>query len=822
MSSHGVIRLRLLGTPAIEGAGVDGRAVLNQPKRLALLACLAVRGGFVTRDTLVGLFWPELDEDRARRALSQAIHFLRAELGRRAVNTRGANDVGIGNLIRCDVTDFDNAVGERAWEAALALYGGRFMGGLIAPRSCELNQWMDGERTRLERAAAAAATALSDAAYRREDLPEAIRWQRRALEISPLDEVAHRNHLALLDEAGNTAGALLAHEAFRARLRESLNAEPSPDTSRVVALIRGRRTGAGEPAWTAGSDGTAADPPGTPLGAASLADVRPLGRLDARRVPEVLRQWAAAGRRRLARHARLAIAAAGGIGVTLIGQNAVVGFEPPPVEGRVAVLYFDVLGEDGELRHVADGLTEAVIGYLDRARTLDVVSPNGVLPFRGKQPPFDTIEARLQASTVVRGRLARSAGTTRLLLQVQNAGEPVKGIPALQSSREDLLGILDDLTTQFGEELSPILGDLVAAGRWKAGTESPEAFDHVLRGGEMRKRLDEQIRSGDWAGARLTFSVADSVLEMASRFDADWTEPHILRGDLARGIAFLCMVDASCAGQVPDWLDRAAGHATAALAVNPADAGAFELRGRATYESFVWDAEGGRAALDAADKDLQTALLLDQSRAGALAARSAVLYSKGDFEGAESAAKRALEEDAFLDDRVEIQNRLFLSAFHSEHDREAATWCDAVRAYQGGHWMGAQCLLNLMAWAKDGSPDPDRAWQAITTGLMHESAEIAALYRPRLEFAYAGVLARAGLADSAAAVIARASRAAGDDPEALQLEAAARVALGDMEGARRLLERYLDAAPHRAHVAAFRFFQSPELQPLVAFQAARR
>jgi len=52
------------------------RAVLVQPKRFALLVFLAAArpSGFRRRDLLLPLFWPELDEDRARNALRQALH----------------------------------------------------------------------------------------------------------------------------------------------------------------------------------------------------------------------------------------------------------------------------------------------------------------------------------------------------------------------------------------------------------------------------------------------------------------------------------------------------------------------------------------------------------------------------------------------------------------------------------------------------------------------------------------------------------------------------------------------------------------------------
>src|SRR2546427_4893642 len=49
------------------------------------------------RDTLLGLFWPELDQDHARAALRQALHGLRQGLGGDVLTSRGDEEVGIGD-----------------------------------------------------------------------------------------------------------------------------------------------------------------------------------------------------------------------------------------------------------------------------------------------------------------------------------------------------------------------------------------------------------------------------------------------------------------------------------------------------------------------------------------------------------------------------------------------------------------------------------------------------------------------------------------------------------------------------------------------------
>src|SRR3989442_11553219 len=79
-----MVEFLLLGTVNLTSEdGREARSLIGQPRRLALLAYLAAATprGIQRRDRLLTLFWPELDQGRARAALRQALHVLREELG---------------------------------------------------------------------------------------------------------------------------------------------------------------------------------------------------------------------------------------------------------------------------------------------------------------------------------------------------------------------------------------------------------------------------------------------------------------------------------------------------------------------------------------------------------------------------------------------------------------------------------------------------------------------------------------------------------------------------------------------------------------------
>src|SRR5260370_825060 len=131
-----MIKLGMLGTVSLSDAdGREVRSVLRQPRRLALLAYLAAATprGLHRRDSLVALFWPELDQEHARAALRQALHVVRDALGAVAVASRGDEEIGLDFAhVSCDVVAFRRAVDGGQVREALELYRGDFLEGFVA------------------------------------------------------------------------------------------------------------------------------------------------------------------------------------------------------------------------------------------------------------------------------------------------------------------------------------------------------------------------------------------------------------------------------------------------------------------------------------------------------------------------------------------------------------------------------------------------------------------------------------------------------------------------------------------------------------------
>lgn len=238
-----MIELRTLGALEVRYRGEPTPGLNSlQSKRLVLLAYLAAAtaNGFRRRDTLLGLFWPELDHEHARGALRQALHTLRKALGEPAILTRGESEIGLDRaVVWADVRAFETACRDGRHAEAFAMYGGDFLEGVfVFDASPELDQWIASERLRLRRLAARAAWSVAERSSGRGDTGEFVR---QAVTLSGDDEPALRRGMIMLDCAGNRAGAIAVYEEFVRRMTRDLGVGPSAESERLAQSIRGRR-----------------------------------------------------------------------------------------------------------------------------------------------------------------------------------------------------------------------------------------------------------------------------------------------------------------------------------------------------------------------------------------------------------------------------------------------------------------------------------------------------------------------------------------------------------------------------------------------------
>lgn len=231
-----MLSLRALGPPVVLRDDRPVHEVADQTKRLVLLTSVAdadVAG--IRRDTLVALFWPELDDSHARNALRQSLAVLRRALGDEVLPGQGESVRVAPGLLAFDVADFSAALTSGDLRGALALYRGDFLAGVYLPDAPEAERWIEERRASLRRKAVRAALALAEELGTGEDT--AVSWAHRAVAMAPHDETAWRKLIQVHIRQGNVPAALDTYAKLCRLLREEFASEPSAETRALVAPL---------------------------------------------------------------------------------------------------------------------------------------------------------------------------------------------------------------------------------------------------------------------------------------------------------------------------------------------------------------------------------------------------------------------------------------------------------------------------------------------------------------------------------------------------------------------------------------------------------
>ncbi len=235
-------KLSLLG--GLDLRGLEGESILSvltHPKRVAVLAYLTLGAprGYISRDRLISVFWPESDETHARNALSQVLHWLRRSLGEGVILTRGNHEVGVSaDHLYCDAVAFTLAVQDGDHEKAVELYLGDLLQGFHLPGEAGFDEWAAMERQRLRGMAARSGWVFARLLLERKQLTAAKAAAQRAMNLRCTDEDEVRRFVRGLAEAGDRAGAVGFFEVFEERLFKELELRPDGLSESLMEEIR--------------------------------------------------------------------------------------------------------------------------------------------------------------------------------------------------------------------------------------------------------------------------------------------------------------------------------------------------------------------------------------------------------------------------------------------------------------------------------------------------------------------------------------------------------------------------------------------------------
>ena len=232
-----MLELHLLGRNTISRNGEELVGISAQKQKFALIAYLALEGR-ATRDQLLGIFWPDREEEKARHSLSQALYSLRRELDDVCVRVEG--DAVTLDVSRCavDAKEMETAAESEEWERVVEVYRGPFLEQFALPGAPEFEKWQSITRTRLARISRRAFPRVIGDLLASDDLLGAIQIASQWANIEPLEDEAQHTLILLLARSGDRTGALELYETYRSRLARELEVEPLEGTISLVTSIR--------------------------------------------------------------------------------------------------------------------------------------------------------------------------------------------------------------------------------------------------------------------------------------------------------------------------------------------------------------------------------------------------------------------------------------------------------------------------------------------------------------------------------------------------------------------------------------------------------
>ena len=454
-------QLNLLGAPHWSCA-VHARRDVPDNLPGYLVAYLAYRGDWVSREALAGLFWPERAEDEAQHNLRANLHRVRTLLA-----TWGQGEAlqaerrRVRIAVPTDVAAYRAALGRADWPAAVALHGEPLLSATSFRGFALLDEWARGERQGLTDAWRDAVLKASLAQEQAGEAQAAAALLLRLLQADAGTEDAMQALLRVALAGGRRDEALAAFERFCRWLDAELGLQPMPAT---VALAEALRAGT----QTAARVAATAPVPGVPR--AVIQPPRLIGREhETAQVADLTQRW-------------IAVGGEPGVGKTRLLEDALPGARWIACREGMALVPFAPVIE--YLHDYRDSLPDLREHRLDLARLLPELAEGELLPPAdpalgktrllealarvledgGRPLVFDDVQWADAATGELIAYLAR-----RAQVPVRLAHRTTEAVPALDALLESLEAttglqrlILAPLSTEQTEALLALLSQTAA------------------------------------------------------------------------------------------------------------------------------------------------------------------------------------------------------------------------------------------------------------------------------------------------------------------------------------------------------------------------
>jgi len=472
----------------------------HQRRRLALLAVVAASGERGrSRDQLLGLFWPEATQARARHSLDQLLYAFRTSLDGSIFT--GANPLHLNAaVIDSDIAAFSGAVARGELETAISLYRGPFLDGFYLSDAPEFEQWAEAERARLERSYSDALERLAKNLENANDPSAAAPLLQKLIDIDPVSSKHATGLIRALMNAGDHAAALRYAERYEAIVARELGTSVGPMVSELVAEVRAQmktesvvvRRAPSRPMIRPDSESSipvaaAAEMPAPSDAVASAVEPLP---------PAVVR-------RAFLRYGVAAVLVAALVVVTVQLRSRVAGSTPAvtlasTTAPSIAVLPLVSHSADPRDATLADGMTDDLIARLSQITGLRVIASTSVFALQNRHMDVRRIADTLGVAYVLEGDFQKSGSRLRVQLRLLDARDgSTRWSETYDQEFRDVFAVEDDIGGAVVRELGLRLRSASGAPPRREPTKSFAAYELYRHGSDrILIRTDSGLRTG--------------------------------------------------------------------------------------------------------------------------------------------------------------------------------------------------------------------------------------------------------------------------------------------------------------------------------------
>ena len=477
-----------------DGARLDGLS--GQRKGLALFAVLAADAGGLTRESLSTLLWPESDDERARTSLRQLVHALRTQLAEPDLLLPSAELRLNPAIITSDVAEFREAIAQHDLDVAAALHRAPFLDGFYLKGADSFERWTAIERASLAQLAARNFEGLAERARTRGDLRDATAWCRRLANDDPLSARFAVGLMRALDAAGERSAAILHARVYEMLVRGELGSEPDRSVTELAAALRQA------PASTAPVTQSATAPLAAPVasfGGSVAPPPPPIARpMDTPSPADTRRAWSAAALLWAVLVLAVLVLA---VRAVWTPRDTLVTRTPSSTRAEllsatrqsVAVLPFANTTGTSADEHLADGLTDELIGTLGRVPGLKVIGRTSAFALKGRGLGVRAIADTLGVGSVLEGSWRRLGSRLKVSAQLVSAPNGVV-LWAETYDRDfvDVFAVQSEIARSIVSAIRRQLGAVAStAANDRRAPANPAAYELYLKGRRVfQSRVD--------------------------------------------------------------------------------------------------------------------------------------------------------------------------------------------------------------------------------------------------------------------------------------------------------------------------------------------